>query len=363
MGNPGVPGRDANGKRIRKTETVRGKKSDAQRRLRELLSDLDRGIAPPKTRYKLGEWLDKWLNEVIIPNRRRKTVDRYEGIIRLHIKPALGHVELAKLSPMHIQDFEARLQNDGMATKGVQAVHHVLSGAMKHALRMELTFRDAVALVSPPTIRKTEAYSPEMGEVMALLTFTEKEDHPLWPLIHLIAFTGMRRGEALALTWENIDLDDSVLRICQSLMVTANGVSLEPPKTQRGDRIVALDALTVAILRKHRAKQEEVAGQLGVAPPDVAFPRSGWAGWSHPNTVMHAVKALAKRAGCPDITLRSLRHFHASVLLDVRPNYAVAADRLGHSSPKITMEVYAHALEGWQQEAAEAFAKAMQPAA
>ena len=78
---------------------------------------------------------------------------------------------------------------------------------------------------------------------------------------------------------------------------------------------------------------------------------------------MHAVEGLAKRAVCPSVTLRSLRHFHASVLLDVRPNYAVAAERLGHSNPKITMDIYAHALEGWQQEAADAFANAMQPAA
>ena len=126
---------------------------------------------------------------------------------------------------------------------------------------------------------------------------------------------------------------------------------------------MALDALTVGVLRKHRAQQEELAGQLGVEPPAIVFPRREWTGWSHPNTVMHAVERLAKRAGCPSVTLRSLRHFHASVLLDVRPNYAVAAERLGHSSPKITMDIYAHALEGWQQEAADAFANAMQPAA
>ena len=91
-------GRDANGKRIRKTETVRGKKSDGQRRLREILSELDRGITPTKIQYKVGEWLDKWLQEKIIPNRRQKTIDRYEGIIRLHIKPSLEHVGLVQLS-------------------------------------------------------------------------------------------------------------------------------------------------------------------------------------------------------------------------------------------------------------------------
>ena len=91
-------GRDARGKRIRKTETVRGKKSDAQRRLREILANLDHGIAPPQRRYKLSEWLDLWIKDVIIPKRRQKTIDRYEGIIRLHIVPYLGNVETAKLT-------------------------------------------------------------------------------------------------------------------------------------------------------------------------------------------------------------------------------------------------------------------------
>ena len=70
-------GRDSNGKRLRKTETVRGKKADAERRLRELLTNLDHGIAPPKRAYKLEEWLHQWMMDVIVPRRRQKTVDRY----------------------------------------------------------------------------------------------------------------------------------------------------------------------------------------------------------------------------------------------------------------------------------------------
>lgn len=352
-------GRDANGTRKRKTETVRGKKADAQRRLREILSELDRGITPPKTKYKLGEWLDEWLQEKIIPNRRQKTIDRYEGIIRLHIKPALGHVGLAQLSPMHIQSLESRLLGEGMAPKGVQTVHHVLSGAAKHALKMELISRDPVTLVSPPATAKKEAYSPAVDEVLALLALAEQEENPLWPFIHLIAFTGMRRGEGLALTWEHIDLDGGSLEIRQSLVVTANGTSLEPPKTARGERNVPLDGLTVGVLSKHRATQEELARELGVEPPGIVFPRQDWTGWSHPNTVMHAVRSFVIRAGFPAVTLRSLRHFHASVLLRAQPNVAAAAERLGHSSPAITMGIYAHCLKGWGEEAAEAFAKAM----
>ena len=199
-------GRDARGKRIRKTETFRGKKSDAQRRLREILANLDHGIAPPQRRYKLSDWLDLWMNDVIIPNRRQKTSDRYEGIIRLHIVPYLGNVGIAKLTPVQVQSLESTLQRDkGMAPKGVQLVHGVLSGAMKHALKMELVSRNPTATVSPPTIVKVEVASPEVSEVKRLLSVAEAEDHYSWPCLHLIAYTGMRRGEALGLKWAQVE--------------------------------------------------------------------------------------------------------------------------------------------------------------
>ena len=124
-------GRDDNGKRIRKTETVRGKKADAQRRLREILSEMDRGITPTKTRYKLSEWLDRWMEEKIIPECKPKTIDRYADDIRLHIKPALGHIELTKLSPAQVQEFETNLLKKGKEPKGVELVHTTLSCAMK----------------------------------------------------------------------------------------------------------------------------------------------------------------------------------------------------------------------------------------
>ena len=191
-------GRDPQGKIIRRNETVRGKKADAERRLREILTELDRGITPPQRRYKLAEWLDKWMKDVIIPNRRQKTVDRYQGDIRKHIVPHLGHVEIAKLTPSHVQELESKLLRDGKKSKGVQMVHNILSGAMKHALRMELIARDPVAAVTPPTAPKVEAFSPEIAHVQGLLRTAESLDHYFWPCIYLIAYTGMRRGEALA---------------------------------------------------------------------------------------------------------------------------------------------------------------------
>lgn len=252
-------GRNSDGKEIRQTETVRGKKSDADRRRREILTEIDRGITPAKTHYKLAEWLDKWLEEKIIPNRKPKTIDRYEGIIRLHIKPSLGHIELSKLSPGDVQDLETRLLLGGpkkpMKPKGVEAVHNVLSGAMKHALRLELIARNPVALVSPPTISKPERFIPTLSQVQDLLSPAESKEHPLWTCIFLIAYSGMRRGEALALEWKHVDFVKMEILIEQSLVVHMGGLRVETPKTDNGHRTVNLDYQTTEVLKAHRDEQ------------------------------------------------------------------------------------------------------------
>ena len=353
-------GRDGRGKRVRKTETVRGKKADAQRRLRDILTDLDHGMTPPQTSYKLDEWLHQWMSDVIIPRCRQKTVDRYLGIIHKHIIPCLGSVKVSALTPVQVQKLESMLQKEkGMAPQGIQLVHNVLSGAMKHAVRMELIHRNPVASVTPPPAPESEADAPEVAEVKRLLALGESKNHYFWPCIHLIAYTGMRRGEALGLRWPDVDLDDRRLLVTSSLVVTAGGLALEPPKTSSGKRVVDLDLRTVDVLREHRRRLVEIARSLRMPLPEMVFPRNGLEGWCHPNTLSHALSSLAKRAGCTKVMFRSLRHFHATVALQTGQNVVVVSKRLGHKKVSTTFNIYAHALPGWQRETAEAFAKAM----
>ena len=113
------------------------------------------------------------------------------------------------------------------------------------------------------------------------------------------------------------------------------------------------------VRRDHRRRQEEIAKALRVPSPQIVFPRNGLEGWCHPNTLTHALKELTKRAGCPGVTVRSLRHFHATVSLRANQNVVVVSKRLGHSKVSITLDIYAHALPGWQEEVAEAFAREM----
>ena len=149
------------------------------------------------------------------------------------------------------------------------------------------------------------------------------------------------------------------LLVSASLVATAHGLSLERHKTSSGRRVVDLDTHTVAVLSGHRQRQQQFARELGVPAPTIVFPRNGLEGWSHPNTLSHALAGLSEKAGCGKITFRSLRHFHASVALKTGQNLVVVSKRLGHKKVSTTIDIYAHVLPGWQRETAEAFARAM----
>ena len=314
---------------------------------------------PRRYCYENG-WI-RWLQEVIIPYRRQNTKERYQGIIRLHIVPAIGHIELSKLAPSHIQAMESKLSNQGMTPKGVSMVHMVISGAMKHALRMELIYRNPVSLVSPPPQMKRETRPPEIAAVREALELAKYERNDLAACIHLIAYTGLRRGEALGLKWENVNLDGGYVQIVASLIKSRErGLILEPPKTDSGRRRVDLDADTIDVLRQHRDWQEGVRGIMRETFKNQGIVFAGAYGeWTNPAMLTRAVKSLGKRVSYQGMTVRSLRHFHASIALQTGQNIVVVSKRLGHANVSITSDIYAHALPGWQKQAAEAFAQAM----
>ena len=300
------------------------------------------------------------MEQRVVPNLRQGTKERYQEIIYRYIAPNLGHIDITKLSPAHIQALEAQLAKR-LSHKTVNQVHIVLSGAMKHALRLELIPRNPVALVSPPTVRRHEIIPPDVSVVRDALAMARDEGDYLYQAMHLLAYTGIRRGEALGLLWKNVDLERGFVRIENSLVLSRErGLILEPPKTAAGRRVVDLDSVTVEVLAAHRRRptpDPEVRPQyrdLGIVFAD----EDG--DWIHPERLSRAVKRVGKRVGREDMTVRSLRHFHASLMLQQGQNIVVVSKRLGHSTVSITADIYSHALPGWQKEAAEAFARGME---
>ena len=232
-------GKDANGKRQRKFVNVKGTRAQADQKKRELLTSLDKGIPIGTTKISFGAWPSRWFAEYVIPNTKTKSQEKYESLIRNHIVPSLGEIELAKVTPRDLQGLEARLLAGGMAPKGVECVHNVISGAFKYALRMEMVWRNPAKSVSPPKITRKEVEPPGIAWVKAVLSLAEREDDPFFPCLRLIAYTGIRRGEALGLRHQDLDLDQGSMCVVQTISRSVHmGIIVETTKSSTGRRVV-----------------------------------------------------------------------------------------------------------------------------
>ena len=338
-------GRDASGKRLTKAATIRGTKAEAQRKLREMLTDLDHGRNPVPADISLHDWLERWMSEEIAPpKRRQRTYETYRNVIDRHIVPYLGRMKLAKVGPTHVQDLENRLSQH-LSPKMVNQVHIVLSGAFKYALRMELVHRNPVALVSAPPVKHSEVKPPEVSSVRRVLDQARLDGHILYPAMHLIAYTGIRRGEAIGLLWEHVDLEEGTVRVESSRVQTRTGVIQEAPKTDSGRRTINLDHGTVEVLKEHRKRQSKMRQEMG----DL-FQDGGWVFADElgnpisPKRLYDTVKHYGRKFGDPRMTVKNLRHFHATLMLENGENPVIVSKRLGHSKVSITLDIYAHVL-------------------
>lgn len=338
-----------------RSETVRGKKADAQARLAAVLHQLQTGEYVEPAKLSLGEYLSRWLASVK-PSVRPTTYDSYETMVRRHIAPALGSVPLAKVTPLHIQQLLAGVRRaDGregpLSARTVRYVFTVLHMALDRAVKWQLLARNPCDAVEPP---RPERYELQLWTPDQACAFLEHvADDRLYPLYLLAVTSGLRRGELLGLRWQDLDLDAGGANVRQAVVAVGGKPVVAPVKTARGRRTVALSPTALGALRQHRKRVAEEKLLLGpdYHDFDLVFP--------YPDGRPHCPNALAKKfarvvasAGLPRIRFHDLRHLHATLLLRQGIHPKVVADRLGHFSAAFTLDTYSHAGLDLQREAA-----------
>ena len=352
-------GRDANGKRLRKFMNVQGLKADAERKLRELLASLDRGIPINTENVKVSEYLQRWLSDYTLTNTRPRTAERYASDVRLHISPVIGHVRLADLRASDIQLMLAKMLENGSSTRSVKHAYTVLKEALTHALHWGLVYRNVSEAVTPPKVIKKEIQPPDVEQVRRIILLAK--DTPYETALTFMARTGCRRGECLGLRWKDVDFDSGTASIVFSLQrVGRQGLLMQPPKSAKSRRAIALDTTTVDTLRNHRGKQMLRRIDLGDSweENDLVFP--GLLGRPlDPATLTRNFEKLLKKAGIAGVRLHDLRHFHATTLLKGGTHLKIVQERLGHASIAITADTYSHVAPSLQRVAADSFAEAM----
>ncbi len=329
--------------------TVYGK---TRREVAQKLADLRRQAAgglPAPGKRTLSDLLAAWL-ETAAPTLRPKTLHNYRRLCDLHILPALGTVRLAKLDPVRIERLLAGIQAQGHG-RTAQHVYAVLHQACDFGLRWRWLSENPLDRVQRPAHR---AARKAMWTQEQLQAFIEgSREHWLFPLWYTLLAGGCRVGELLALTWGDVDLNAGTLHIAKTLQRLAGQIAIGDPKTEAGERTIALPAEAVRVLKAQRGRQALQRIQAGDGwqnDHDLVF--TGLAGQPlHVSTVEHALQRECRRLGLPHLTPHGLRHMHASLLLaEGLPVPAVSA-RLGHANPSITMTIYAHEVRGRDQSA------------
>jgi len=332
---------------------------EVQDKVNEALYEQQQGTLITAKDQTLAEYLADWLEEAVKPNRRPRTYERYECMIRLHINPVLGKVKLQALIPRHIKLLQSQGLKDGLSNTTVGAIHEMLHKALDDAWKLELVKRNVCDMVSPPR-RQHKEYRP-LDAVQSRKLLEAAKGHPQETMFVLALATGMRRGELLGLKWQDIDIDNRVLYVLRALsrlptkMGKDNGdLYIEADlKTKSSRRSIALAGFAIEALKQHRTRQEEMRRQAGKLwqGHDYVFCKSDGSHLNPGHDVLVQLKILLKKAGLPDVRFHDLRHGVATFLLSMGVHPKVVQDILGHAEISMTMDTYSHVSPTMQREA------------
>ena len=342
-------GIEPDGKRRRHFETVRGRKGDAQRRLTELLSSLDKGVYTPPGKRTVAEHLRNWLTGYVKTNCSERTLDGYEVVIENHLIPALGYILLKQLTPQAIQAYYGKAC-EKLSARTVHHQHRVLSEALKYAVKQGYLGRNPCELVDPPRPQKKAMRTLTPEELKTLLEVAS--GNQFYPVIYTAVATGLRRAELLALRWRDIDFDSKSILVSRTLHKRHGVIEFKEPKTEHSRRRVSMTPKLAVFLQEYKTEKESFFLHLGRLPrPDDLIFASVEGKPIDPWVLSHNFARIVKRVGLENVRFHDLRHTFASLMLLRGAKPKVISEALGHSSVAFTMDVYSHIIEGMQQDA------------
>jgi integrase len=329
-----------------KRKTIYGKTRDkVADKLAKALADRADGIVYGDENMTVGEYLDRWLKG-LTGSMRQSTFDGYEIAVRVHIKPALGHVKLRKLTPAHVVSFYQDKIAAGFAPATVNKHHVTLHKALDQAVKWAMIPRNVAEVVKAPRPVHKEM-RPLSAEQTRRLLDAARGDR-LEALYVLAVHTGMRQGELLALRWQDVDLENARASVRRTLTKNGGRLLFGEPKTKKSRRTIQLTAGSVNALRAHRKRQAEERLAAGGLWSDHGLVFASETGTliNPTNLRRRSFASLLKKAGLPPIRFHDLRHTCATLLFGrgVHPKYV--QELLGHANIAITLDTYSHVIPG-----------------
>lgn len=342
------------GKRSRRT--VSGPTAAATRsKLDEL-----RAIGTPSTTMRTADWLAAWLPTT----RLRIVASTYRGYtaVARSIAALIGEIPLGNLTPSDVERMTASIVGSGRTARTAGMARKVLRLALRQAVRDGLITRNVAAEARPPRVEPFQARTLTAAEARTLIASSADDDHgPLWAVL---VSTGLRQGEALGLSWPDVDLAAGTLTVRRSLVRGDDGQpTLGSPKSDRSRRTIALPAAARDALTRQRSRQDAQRAALGSAwqgVEDLVFtdavgrPLTG-------RRITPALRVALGNAGLPAVRCHDLRHTAATLQLAAGVPLAVISRTLGHSTISVTADIYAAVTPDLRREAADAMDRALEP--
>lgn len=350
-----------NGKRNRVTCYGRTKR-EVLDKLADARAKAGTGAVPDAGRLTVGQYLDRWL-ATHAGKAGGRTVEERTRVVKNHLKPRLGAVRLAKLTPLHVEGLYADLAAAGVGKGVSRTAADLLSIALNAAVRLKLIPFSPAAGVKKPAVPKRDMTILDADQARAVRAAAVSA--PCGPLVATALGSGCRSGELLALGWADLDLRAATLAVRKALTKTKQGFALKEPKTASGRRTVTLPPFAVESLTAHKA----AAMRNGLLDAPVFCTRTG--GYLDAKNVLRAFRAVVKKVNKSagdgtglkpipaKVRFHDLRHTVASVLLSTGHSLRAVSQRLGHRDPAFTLRVYAHVLPTDDAKLADGLAAAL----
>lgn len=349
-------GRTDKGKLIQKSFYAKGQ-AEAKEKRDKYLAEVRAGTYIEPNKILFGDWIERHLTLFIKPKTKSSTLANYRSVLRTHIKPSLGSVELQRISVETLQEFY-NFKSENLSSSSLSLIHLIVTASLKQAVRQRLILTNPADHTTRKTVKNKEVKPMTPDEVKSYLSAAREHQPRLYPAFLIILSTGLRRGEILALRWQDINFDEGILTVNQSI----NRVELSPgktelvfsePKTANSKREVPLTAQVLAELKAHKSRMAQERLKLGTGYQD-----NGLIFWTvckkegqhiagiaiEPKNFLRTHKALLVKAGLRnEITVHTLRHTFATMLAQAGENPKTLQLLLGHSNVRTTLNTYVHA--------------------
>lgn len=347
-------------------------REEAAGKLTKALAELQQGTYVEPSKLTVGEWLDTWLKEYSRPHTRPTTRDNYEMVIRVHIKPAISNILLSKLTATHLQKFYndllAKGRKDGkggLSSRTVRLAHTIMHASLKQALQSGLVVKNVSEATKPPRMQKQEMRVLTPEEMDRFLKAIEGDRLAAAFLLDLS--TGLRRGELLALRWQDMDLrwqdgelKEGVVNVKRTLVrvnvedgSTKTALTYQEPKTKHGRRMVPIPGEVLPELKSHKVRQAQERLKLGEAYENNNLVFCAVDGKPlDPSSFGKHFSKLVQQAGIKGATMHTLRHTYATRLLEANEHPKVVQELLGHSNITMTLDTYSHVMPELKRAAA-----------